>query len=62
MRREGLGVKRDGSVGTGVLPPNTFKGTISVKEENCFHLPVVVKPGISSSKPNSAQAAGKLAL
>lgn len=62
MRREVHGVKRDGSVGTRVLPPNTFKGAILVKEGNCFNFLVVVKPSISSIKPNSAQAVGKLTL
>lgn len=56
------GVKKDGSVGTRIPPPNTFKGAISVKEGNCFNFLVVVKPSISSIKPNSAQAVGKLAL
>lgn len=56
------GVRKDGSVGTRALPPNTFKGTISVKEGNCFNFLVVVKPSISSIKPNSAQAVVKLAL
>lgn len=52
----------NGSAGTGILPPNTFQGAISGKEGNCFNFLVVVKPSISSIKPSSAQAVGKLAL
>lgn len=62
MRREAHGVKRDGSAGTRVPPPNTFKGTMEGKEGNCSNFLVAVKPSISSVKPNSAQAVGKLAL